>query len=66
MCVYIYIYIYRHMCSYIHIDIYTHIHTHTTRGLGSSSLLEYLSPLKRKFANVAEIRGAVLSGAAAA
>ena len=54
------------MCSYRHIDVYTHIHTHTTRGLGSSSLLEYLSPLMKKFANLAEIPGAVLSGAAAA
>ena len=54
------------MCSYRHMDVYTHIHTHTTRGLGSSSLLEHLSPFKREFANIAEIRGAVLSGAAAA
>ena len=55
-----------HMCSHLHKHIYTYIHTYMTRGLGSSPLLEYRSPLMREFANFAEIRGAVLSGAAAA
>ena len=64
MCRYTYTDMY--ICSHLHKRIYTDIHTYTTRGLGSSPLLEYLSPFKREFANIAEIRGAVLSGAAAA